>query len=99
MSQSTKILQVEQLDAQTVLNQFEGIKETLSIIQATISPNRGTVFMTREEVANLLKISLPTLWAWTKSGTLKSYTIGNKVRYIESEVIAAAKATGKEVCK
>lgn len=97
MQQSAKILQVEQLDAQTVLNQFEGIKETLSAIQAAIIPPKATVFMTREEVANFLKISLPTLWAWTKNGTLKSYTIGNKVRYVESEVIAAAKATGKEV--
>lgn len=96
MQQSTKILQVEQLDAETVLNQFEGIKETLSAIQAAMTPPKATVFMTREEVADFLKISLPTLWAWTKNGVLKSYTIGNKVRYIESEVIAAAKATGRE---
>lgn len=99
MQQSIKILQVEQLEAQTVLNQFEGIKETLSAMQAVMTPSKTTVFMTREEVANFLKISLPTLWAWTKEGTLKSYTIGNKVRYIESEVIAAVKATGKEVCQ
>ena len=97
MSQNAKILQVEQLDAQTILGRFEGIEQALSIIQAAIKPQQTTVFMTREEVAEFLKISLPTLWAWTKNGVLKSYTIGNKVRYIQSEVIAAAKLAGKEV--
>lgn len=43
-------------------------------------------FITRKEVAGILKISLPTLNDWTKLGWLKAYKMGNRVLYKRSEV-------------
>ncbi|MDP4285555.1 MAG: helix-turn-helix domain-containing protein [Bacteroidota bacterium] len=43
-------------------------------------------FISRKEVAKLLKISLPTLNDWTKSGLLNSYRIGTRVLYKPDEV-------------
>jgi excisionase family DNA binding protein len=43
-------------------------------------------FLSRLEVANLLKISLPTLNEWTKLGWLQSYKIGNRVLYKSNEI-------------
>lgn len=43
-------------------------------------------FLTRQQTAKLLKISLPTLHKWTKQGRLKSYKISGRVRYKRSEV-------------
>jgi excisionase family DNA binding protein len=43
-------------------------------------------YITRAEVARLLKISLPTLNEWTKLGWLQSYKIGNRVLYKREEV-------------
>lgn len=43
-------------------------------------------YITRSEVAALLKISLPTLNDWTKQGWLLSYKIGNRVLYKPDEV-------------
>lgn len=43
-------------------------------------------FISRLEVAKLLKISLPTLNDWTKEGLLKSYRIGTRVLYKLHEV-------------
>lgn len=43
-------------------------------------------FITRKEVAGILKISLPTLNDWTKQGWLKAYKMGNRVLYKRSEV-------------
>lgn len=43
-------------------------------------------FISRLEVAQLLKISLPTLNEWTKLGWLFSYKIGNRVLYNALEV-------------
>ncbi|RZJ99556.1 MAG: DNA-binding protein [Flavobacterium sp.] len=43
-------------------------------------------FISRAEVAKLLKISLPTLHDWTKLGILQSYKIGNRVLYKLAEV-------------
>lgn len=51
-------------------------------------------FVTRADVAALLKISLPTLNDWTKQGWLQSYKIGNRVLYkldeIEKAIIKVA---------
>ena len=43
-------------------------------------------FISRAEVALLLKISLPTLNEWTKLGRLLSYKMGNRVLYNLQEV-------------
>ena len=43
-------------------------------------------FISRAEVAEILKISLPTLNEWTKLGRLLSYKMGNRVLYNQEEV-------------
>jgi len=48
-------------------------------------------YLTRREVTQLLKISLPTLHRYTKDGVLRSYRIGGKVRYKQHEVETALK--------
>lgn len=48
-------------------------------------------YLTRAEVARLLKISLPTLHRYTKDGILKSYRIVGKVRYKLQDVENALK--------
>jgi excisionase family DNA binding protein len=62
------------------------------IIDAKISnlppkENHQSGYLSRKEVAKLLKITLPTLHDWTKLGYLKAYKIGTRVLYKESEVI------------
>ncbi|MEZ0541249.1 helix-turn-helix domain-containing protein [Fibrella arboris] len=75
------------------------METALNAIQGKIAPPTQTVFLTQKEVAEKLKVSTVSVWSWTKAGILKSYRIGNQVRYIESEVIEAltVKATGKKV--
>ena len=48
-------------------------------------------FISRHDVATILKISLPTLNDWTKSGLLQSYRIGTRVLYKLREVEEAIK--------
>ena len=43
-------------------------------------------YLSRTEVCELLKVSLPTLNEWTKLGRLKSYKIGNRVLYKKNEI-------------
>lgn len=47
--------------------------------------------LSREQTAELLKISLVTLWKWTKHDIVPAYRIGNKVRYKKLEVLASLK--------
>lgn len=45
-------------------------------------------YLTRTEVAALLKVSKTTLSDWAKKELLKPYKLGRTVRYKESEVRA-----------
>lgn len=47
---------------------------------------RKATYLNRFEVAELLRISLPTLANWTKEGTLQAYRIGKRVLYRVDEV-------------
>ena len=51
--------------------------------------------LTPEETATLLKVSKVTVWQWSKPepGILNARRIGNQVRYLRSEVMAAARPT------
>ncbi len=44
-------------------------------------------FMTRQQTADFLSVSLVTLWKWDKKGILKPHRIGNKTLYKESDIL------------
>ena len=48
--------------------------------------NENTEYLTRAEVADLLRISLPTLNDYTKTGVIKGYRINGRVLYKRDEV-------------
>jgi excisionase family DNA binding protein len=83
---------IEQVDRETLLGFIENVDKSLTAINGKLSPPPATVWLTTEQVAERLQVSRVSVWDWTKKGLLKSYRIGNQVRYIESEVNAALAA-------
>lgn len=79
--------EIQGIEASTLLTHFQNLETRLSELLKTVKPQPETQLLTRQEVAKWLDISLPTLHAWTKSGILQAYRIGNKVRYKKSEVM------------
>ena len=66
-------------------NQKSKRKEVSELRRTT--PNLSSdELMTRQEVANFLKIDLSTLHHWTKNGKLKSYGLGKRVYFKRSEI-------------
>ena len=53
------------------------------------APQKETEYITRQETAKILGISLPTLNDWSKREILPSYRISSRVRYKKAEVEAA----------
>lgn len=47
---------------------------------------RPDVYLTRQETAQALKVSLPTLWKLSKEGKIKATKIGRSVKFSESEI-------------
>jgi len=66
------------------------IREEMQKI-ATPTPPPETEFITRNECAQILGVSLPTLNDWTKQGLIVGYRIGTRVRYKKGEILDAVK--------
>jgi len=54
-----------------------------------LKENNQSEYLSRKEVAKLLKITLPTLHDWTKQGWLKAYKMGTRVLYKQDEIEAS----------
>ena len=69
-----------------VLEKLSYIENELKGIKENFQPKEPVELLTREETAEYLKISLTTLWHWSKKGILPSYGIGNRVFYKRSDL-------------
>ena len=65
---------------------IEVVEEKLGQLLKIEKPKAKAGYLGRVEVAEMLKISLPTLNEWSKLGTLQSYRIGNRILYKAQEV-------------
>jgi excisionase family DNA binding protein len=67
------------------------IKECIKTeIQKAVKPPKAEdeeVLLTRKEAAHLLGISLPTLTAYCKIGTITSYRMGPLIRFKKSQLL------------
>ena len=72
--------------SEAIASEFAKLKNTKP------SNDVDELFITRQETAKILGISLPTLHDWTKKNVLKCYRIQTRVRYKKIEVIETFKA-------
>ncbi len=68
----------------------------LQTIKTDLQPKKQPEYLTRKEVAKLLKVSLVTLTDWNKKGILKPYRLGNLIRYKLSEIEESLIAINKK---
>ena len=61
-------------------------QEVSKALEADHARQKPEKMYTRDEVCQMLSISLPTLWARTKAGDLQCKKVGRRVLYPESEV-------------
>ena len=55
-------------------------------------PENKLKYLSRNNAAKYLDVSLPTLDDYTKSGKVKGYRLGKKIKYLESDLINAMDA-------
>lgn len=86
------LLQVEAINSDTLMMEME--KRLSKILDAKLAklqpPVNEDPFITRQDVADMFRITLPTVHSWVNVGILKDYKVGNKTRFLLSEVKAAA---------
>ena len=65
---------------------FEGLQNQLTDLKENLQPKTPTEYLTRAEVARMLKCDLSTIHNWCVKGKLNPYGIGNRVYFKRSEV-------------
>lgn len=83
------------VSAEQINTLFQGLQTQLSEIKQSFEPKKPTEYITRNELAELLKCDLSTIHNWTKKGKLIPYGIGNRVYYKRSEIEAVLLPFGK----
>ncbi len=80
-------LQFIQITPEQLQNEIiKGVKTELEQLKKDFQPKQPSEYLTRNEVAEMLKIDLSSVHNWTKKGKLKAYGIGGRVYYKREEV-------------
>lgn len=64
------------------------VKEEIQELKTKFQPKIPVEYLSRKEVAELLKVNLSTIHNYCKSKKLKAYSLGNRVYFKRSEVEA-----------
>lgn len=81
--------------AEQINTLFQGLQNQIKELKENFEPVKPTEYITRNELAELLKCDLSTIHNWTKKGKLIPYGIGNRVYYKRSEIEAVLLPFGK----
>jgi hypothetical protein len=65
---------------------LKGVETQINDLKKTFSPKEPDDFLTRMEVAKLLKISLTTVHEWSNTSILKMYKVGNRSYFSRKEI-------------
>ncbi|MFH4968583.1 helix-turn-helix domain-containing protein [Gaetbulibacter sp. M240] len=85
--QNVQFIQVTPQELQDAI--ISGVDAKLQDLKKHFQPKEPSAYLTRNEVANMLKIDLSSVHNWTKKGILISYQIGGRVYYKRAEVESA----------
>lgn len=72
-----------------VSEELTKISITLAALQLEFEPKIPNEYLTRQEVAEMLKCDLSTVHNWTTRGILTKYCISNRTYYKRSDIEAA----------
>ena len=86
---------IHDVTPEQITSLFEGLQNQISDLKQNFEPKIPTEYLTRSEVAEMLKCDLSTIHNWTKKGKLIPYGIGNRVYYKRHEVEAVLIPFGK----
>jgi hypothetical protein len=83
---SKKIQLIEITPQQLETAILDGVKIQIENLKENFLPERPTEYLTRQEVAKMLKVDLSTLHNWHKKGKLVPYGLGGRVYYKRSDL-------------
>lgn len=64
----------------------DDLKKEFNLTEAELKTEVQKNYLSRKDVCEILDISVPTVYAWTKKGILNPVKICNKLRYLEDDI-------------
>ncbi|WP_242084197.1 helix-turn-helix domain-containing protein [Aestuariivivens sediminis] len=84
----TKTIQITEITFDELADKVaDKLLDKIEVYLKELNKDKIDTFMTRQETADFLKISLTSLWHWTKLGIVKSYSLGSRRYYNKKEII------------
>ena len=80
------VTQLHNLEAKQILNPLEELKKLLENLKEAFSTKTPKEFLSRKDVAILLKTNPQTVNNWTNEGKLQIYGMGGRRYYVRNEV-------------
>lgn len=65
---------------------LQGVKHQLEELKKQYQPREPEEFLSRAEVAKMLKVDISTIHNWSKSGKLQKWAIGNRIYFKRSQL-------------
>lgn len=82
-----KIIQLHQTTPEQLVEDIiTELRKEINQLKKDFQPKEPEEYLTRGEVAKMLKVDLSTIHLWSKDGRLKRYGIGKRVYYKRSEI-------------
>ena len=79
---------IHNLSSDQISSLFAALQIQIANLSEKFEPKSPPVYLTRKEVAELLKCNISTVHHWTVAGKLLPYMIGNRVYYKRAEIDA-----------
>ncbi len=86
----TNLIQIETTNADDFQNEMATkVVAKITSIWGHPQTNNSEIILSRQEAADILKISLVTLWDLTRKDRIPAFKIGSKIRYRKIDVLNA----------
>jgi excisionase family DNA binding protein len=86
---------LHEISPEQIASLFEGLQNQISELKQSFQPKEPPEYLTRSEVAKLLKCDLSTIHNWCKKGKLFPFGIGSRVYFKRSDIEAVLIPIGK----
>ena len=90
----TEATLIHHMTAEQLTKLFTDLQNQINELKLHYEPKQPTEYLTRKEVANLLKCDLSTIWNWSNKGKLIPYGIGNRTYYKRNDIELALTCLG-----
>ena len=65
---------------------LQGVKKQLEELKKQYQPKEPEEYLSRAEVAKMLKVDISTIYNWCKAKKLQRHALGNRIYFKRSEV-------------